>query len=274
MTAERRPPTSRLAEPDRGRRKPASLARHAAQRPAPALGASSACAILRLPAPRRHLRRRSSPRSTRTTSLLDIEPGVQARRARRASTCWAARPTSPSTSWASTATSATSSAASSTAPGSRCSIGLRDRRLRDRHRRRSSARSPASSAGGRTTCSCGSWTSCWSFPALLLAIAIVTVLGRGPASTPCSPSASWRSRSTPAIMRASVLSVREHDYVTASRALGESSRGILFRRDPAQRADAAHRRRARSGIGGASSRSRRSRSSASAPSRRPPSGAR
>jgi peptide/nickel transport system permease protein len=31
-------------------------------------------------------------------------------------------------------------------------------------------------------------------------------------------------------MRASVLSVREQDFVTASRALGESSRGILLRR--------------------------------------------
>ncbi|MDQ2674773.1 MAG: ABC transporter permease [Chloroflexota bacterium] len=32
------------------------------------------------------------------------------------------------------------------------------------------------------------------------------------------------------VMRASVLSIREHDYVTASRALGESQTGILFRR--------------------------------------------
>jgi ABC-type dipeptide/oligopeptide/nickel transport system permease subunit len=32
------------------------------------------------------------------------------------------------------------------------------------------------------------------------------------------------------VMRASVLSIREQDYVTASRALGESGRGILFRR--------------------------------------------
>ena len=32
------------------------------------------------------------------------------------------------------------------------------------------------------------------------------------------------------VMRASVLSIREQDYVTASRALGESSAGILFRR--------------------------------------------
>ena len=32
------------------------------------------------------------------------------------------------------------------------------------------------------------------------------------------------------IMRASVLTVREQDFVTASRALGESSSGLLFRR--------------------------------------------
>jgi ABC-type dipeptide/oligopeptide/nickel transport system permease subunit len=32
------------------------------------------------------------------------------------------------------------------------------------------------------------------------------------------------------VMRASVLSVRERDFVTASRALGESGRGILMRR--------------------------------------------
>ncbi len=32
------------------------------------------------------------------------------------------------------------------------------------------------------------------------------------------------------VMRASVLSIRERDFVTASRALGESGRGILFRR--------------------------------------------
>ena len=31
-------------------------------------------------------------------------------------------------------------------------------------------------------------------------------------------------------MRASVITVREQDFVTASRALGESNRGLLFRR--------------------------------------------
>jgi ABC-type dipeptide/oligopeptide/nickel transport system permease subunit len=67
------------------------------------------------------------------------------------------------------------------------------------------------------------------FPALLLAIAIVTALGQslinaqlaiGVVAIPIYAR----------IMRASVLSVKESDFVTASRALGESSAGILFRR--------------------------------------------
>ena len=68
-----------------------------------------------------------------------------------------------------------------------------------------------------------------SFPSLILAIAIVTVLGPslvngmlaiGIVSIPVYAR----------VMRASVLSVRETDFVTASRALGESSGGILTRR--------------------------------------------
>jgi ABC-type dipeptide/oligopeptide/nickel transport system permease subunit len=68
-----------------------------------------------------------------------------------------------------------------------------------------------------------------SFPSLILAIAIVTVLGPslvngmlaiGIVSIPIYAR----------VMRASVLSVRETDFVTASRALGESSSGILSRR--------------------------------------------
>jgi peptide/nickel transport system permease protein len=68
-----------------------------------------------------------------------------------------------------------------------------------------------------------------SFPSLILAIAIVTVLGPslvngmlaiGIVSIPIYAR----------VMRASVLSVREMDFVTASRALGESSSGILLRR--------------------------------------------
>ena len=68
-----------------------------------------------------------------------------------------------------------------------------------------------------------------AFPALLLAIVIVTVLGRslnnamlavGIVAIPIYAR----------VMRSSVLSVREQDYVTAARALGESGTGILSRR--------------------------------------------
>ena len=67
------------------------------------------------------------------------------------------------------------------------------------------------------------------FPALLLAIAIVTVLGPGLINAQLAigiVAIPIYAR----IMRASVLSVREQDFVTASRALGETSRGILVRR--------------------------------------------
>ncbi len=68
-----------------------------------------------------------------------------------------------------------------------------------------------------------------AFPSLLLAIAIVTVLGQslinaqlaiGIVAIPVFAR----------VMRASVLSIREQDFVAASRALGESSGGILLRR--------------------------------------------
>lgn len=68
-----------------------------------------------------------------------------------------------------------------------------------------------------------------AFPALLLAIVIVTVLGSslnnamlavGIVAIPIYAR----------VMRSSVLSVREQDYVTAARALGESGAGILRRR--------------------------------------------
>lgn len=68
-----------------------------------------------------------------------------------------------------------------------------------------------------------------SFPSLILAIAIVTVLGGGVINGMLAigiVSIPIYAR----VMRASVLSVRETDFVTASRALGESSRGILTRR--------------------------------------------
>jgi peptide/nickel transport system permease protein len=68
-----------------------------------------------------------------------------------------------------------------------------------------------------------------AFPSLLLAIAIVATLGQslfnaliaiGIVAVPVYAR----------VARSSVLSVRESDFVTASRALGESSRGILLRR--------------------------------------------
>jgi peptide/nickel transport system permease protein len=68
-----------------------------------------------------------------------------------------------------------------------------------------------------------------AFPSLLLAIVIVTVTGPGLINAQLAigiVAIPIYAR----VMRASVLSVREHDYVTASRALGESGRGILLRR--------------------------------------------
>ncbi len=68
-----------------------------------------------------------------------------------------------------------------------------------------------------------------AFPALLLAIAIVTVLGPGLINALIAIGIV----SIPAyarVVRASVLSVREMDYVAASRALGGSPFHILFRR--------------------------------------------
>jgi len=68
-----------------------------------------------------------------------------------------------------------------------------------------------------------------AFPALLLAIAIVTTLGTGLLNAQLAigiVAIPIYAR----IMRASVLSIRERDFVTASRALGESSFGLLARR--------------------------------------------
>jgi peptide/nickel transport system permease protein len=68
-----------------------------------------------------------------------------------------------------------------------------------------------------------------SFPSLILAIAIVTVLGPGIENGVLAigiVSIPIYAR----VMRGSVLSIRESDFVTASRAMGESSRGILARR--------------------------------------------
>ncbi|MDX1615884.1 MAG: ABC transporter permease [Candidatus Promineifilaceae bacterium] len=68
-----------------------------------------------------------------------------------------------------------------------------------------------------------------AFPFLILAIAIVSVLGPGLTNTMLAIAIV----SVPAyarVTRASVLSVREYDYVEASRALGASNTHILFRR--------------------------------------------
>lgn len=67
------------------------------------------------------------------------------------------------------------------------------------------------------------------FPSLILAILIVTVLGRGLENALLAiglVAIPVYAR----IMRASVLTVREQDYVTAARALGESPVGMLARR--------------------------------------------
>ena len=68
-----------------------------------------------------------------------------------------------------------------------------------------------------------------AFPALLLSIAIVNVLGSGLVNAQIAigiVAIPIYAR----IMRASVLSIRERDFVVASRALGESPSGLLFRR--------------------------------------------
>jgi ABC-type dipeptide/oligopeptide/nickel transport system permease subunit len=68
-----------------------------------------------------------------------------------------------------------------------------------------------------------------AFPSLLLAIAIVTVLGRGLQNALLAiaiVSIPVYAR----VVRASVLSVKEQEYVSASRALGGSHTHILFRR--------------------------------------------
>jgi peptide/nickel transport system permease protein len=68
-----------------------------------------------------------------------------------------------------------------------------------------------------------------AFPSLLLAIAIVTALGSGLDKALIAigvVSVPIYAR----IVRSSVISVKEHDFVTASRALGEAPRSILFRR--------------------------------------------
>jgi peptide/nickel transport system permease protein len=67
------------------------------------------------------------------------------------------------------------------------------------------------------------------FPSLLLAIAIVAVLGPG-LENALLAIAIVTMPGYARVMRAQVLTIRESDYVTASRALGASPRQILFRR--------------------------------------------
>lgn len=68
-----------------------------------------------------------------------------------------------------------------------------------------------------------------AFPSLLLAIALVTVLGQGLVQAQIAI-AIVNIPIYARVMRASVLSVREQEFVAASLALGESRMGILRRR--------------------------------------------
>src|SRR5512136_474458 len=68
-----------------------------------------------------------------------------------------------------------------------------------------------------------------AFPALLLAIAIVTVLGPGLINVLLAISI-VSIPSYARVIRASVLSIKEQDFVTADRALGVSPARILFHR--------------------------------------------
>ena len=68
-----------------------------------------------------------------------------------------------------------------------------------------------------------------AFPSLLLAITILTILGQGLINAQLAigiVAIPIYAR----VMRASVLSIREREFVIASRALGESQAGILMRR--------------------------------------------
>ena len=103
-----------------------------------------------------------------------------------------------------------------------------------------------------------------AFPALLLAIAIVTVLGSGPDQRPDRDRHRVDPDLRPGHARVRRSPSAENDFVTASRALGESSRGDPAPADPAQLADAAHRRGHARASAAPSSRSPRCRSSASA----------
>jgi len=68
-----------------------------------------------------------------------------------------------------------------------------------------------------------------AFPSLLLAIAIVTVMGRGLQNALLAIAIVSIPRYA-RVIRGSVLSIKEQEYVSASRALGGGHAHILFRR--------------------------------------------
>jgi peptide/nickel transport system permease protein len=68
-----------------------------------------------------------------------------------------------------------------------------------------------------------------AFPALLLAIVIVTILGAGLVNAMMAV-AVVAIPIYARVMRASVLAIKEQDYVTAARAMGDSPVNILIRR--------------------------------------------
>ena len=67
-----------------------------------------------------------------------------------------------------------------------------------------------------------------AFPYLLLAIAVASALGPGVLNTTLAVGI-WAMPAFTRIVRASVLSLREMDYVQAARAMGASTRAILWR---------------------------------------------
>ena len=122
----------------------------------------------------------------------------------------------------------------------------------------SSARSPGFAGGRSDNLLMRLMDMLLVFPALLLAIAIVTV-ARAPGLINAAAGHRSRrpSRSTRGSCALAVLTTREQDFVIASRALGESQRGPPRPARPAQLADAHHRgrhaghRHGRPGGGGA-----------------------